>query len=178
MLHSAPSDPEPPSLSEDAFHSQLLFLWNTPFSWCNRTLIVAHNHPSESNKHVFCKAKNDLATAVCVAKSDWACTLAYSCMKYKTNPIKSWKAIRTLGKGLTHHHVKCCTIQMCKADKTKAVTDEESTQSTFDLIEQHDNYTHFAAIPSGQEVCTALCCMANGKAPGPSCITSDALKSM
>eukprot|EP00957_Ditylum_brightwellii_P022947 1731617-Ditylum_brightwellii.AAC.1 len=84
------------------------------------------------------------------------------------DPIKSWKAMRTLEKGLTHHHTKCCTVYMCKADGTKAVTDEENAQvfcehfsklfnnqtplpcdhSMLNLIKQHDDYTHLAALPS------------------------------
>eukprot|EP00957_Ditylum_brightwellii_P130105 9923752-Ditylum_brightwellii.AAC.1 len=87
---------------------------------------------------------------------------------------------------------------MCKADGTKAVTDKENAQvfcehfsklfnnqtplpcdhSALDLIKQHSHYAHLAALPSVQEVCVALCCMTNDKAPGPSGITSDALKSM
>eukprot|EP00957_Ditylum_brightwellii_P069590 5286126-Ditylum_brightwellii.AAC.1 len=87
---------------------------------------------------------------------------------------------------------------MCKTDGTKAVTDKENTQvfcehfsklfnnqtplpcdhSALDLIKQHDNYTHLAALPSVQEVYVALRRMVNDKSPGPSGITSDALKSM
>eukprot|EP00957_Ditylum_brightwellii_P113898 8683063-Ditylum_brightwellii.AAC.1 len=75
--------------------------------------------------------------------------------------------MRTLEKGLARHHTKCCTIQMCKADGTKAVTDKENAQvfcehfsklfdnqtplpcdhSAIDLIKQHDDYTHLAAPP-------------------------------
>eukprot|EP00957_Ditylum_brightwellii_P207194 15351926-Ditylum_brightwellii.AAC.1 len=51
-------------------------------------------------------------------------------------------------------------------------------QSMLDLVKQYDNYTHLVALLSVQEVQVALHCMANGKAPGPSGITSDALKSM
>eukprot|EP00957_Ditylum_brightwellii_P207138 15351644-Ditylum_brightwellii.AAC.1 len=147
-LNTALDDPDPPPPSEDAFHSvinnveQTLLLGNpehdkpwfvqsittlTPLlEKCHRALLVVHDHTSESNKHAFCKAKNDLAAAVHVAKSDWAHTFAYNCMQYKTNQIKSWKAMRTLEKGLTHHHAKCCTLKMRKADGTKAVTDEEN----------------------------------------------------
>eukprot|EP00957_Ditylum_brightwellii_P078914 5999900-Ditylum_brightwellii.AAC.1 len=46
------------------------------------------------------------------------------------------------------------------------------------LILPHDNFTHLDELPSINEVRANLCRIANGKAPGPSDITSDALKSM
>eukprot|EP00957_Ditylum_brightwellii_P154271 11740221-Ditylum_brightwellii.AAC.1 len=72
--------------------------------------------------------KSALAAAVCVAKSDWACTLAHDCMQYKTDPVKSWKATRSLEKELTHHHAKCRTVRMSKVDGTKTVTNEENAE--------------------------------------------------
>ena len=87
---------------------------------------------------------------------------------------------------------------MQKMDETKAVTDEENAEvfcehfsklfnnqtplpcdlTALDLVKQHADYTHLASPPSLQEVHAALRRMANGKAPGPSGITADALKSM
>eukprot|EP00957_Ditylum_brightwellii_P165285 12584418-Ditylum_brightwellii.AAC.1 len=80
----------------------------------------------------------------------------------------------------------------------KVVTDEENAQvfcehfgkifnnqnplpcdhSALNLICQHPDFTHLADLPTVSEVRSALRLMANGKAPGPSGITSDALKSM
>eukprot|EP00957_Ditylum_brightwellii_P179706 13689448-Ditylum_brightwellii.AAC.1 len=93
-----------------------------------RALIVAHDCPTKSNKHAFRSAKSVLAAAVRVAKSDWARTLENDCMQYKTDPVKSWKAVRTLEKGLTHHHAKCRTVCMQKMDGTKSVTDKENAE--------------------------------------------------
>eukprot|EP00957_Ditylum_brightwellii_P167162 12725256-Ditylum_brightwellii.AAC.1 len=93
--------------------------------------------------------------------------------------------MRTLEKGLTHHHSKCRTISMHNADGRKATTDEENAQlplpcnhTTLDLIKQHANYACLVTLPYVQEVCAALCHMVNCKAPSPSDITSNALKSM
>eukprot|EP00957_Ditylum_brightwellii_P053755 4072421-Ditylum_brightwellii.AAC.1 len=89
-------------------------------------------------------------------------------MQYKTDPIKSWKAIRTLKKGLQHYHSPCHTIRMWKADSTKAITNDENVQvfcehfskmfnnpnplpcdhSALSLIPPHDNFTHLAKLPS------------------------------
>eukprot|EP00957_Ditylum_brightwellii_P171330 13042569-Ditylum_brightwellii.AAC.1 len=80
-------------------------------------------------------------------------------------------------------------------DGRKAKTDEENAQAfakhfnklfnnqlplpcdptTLDLIDQLPDFTRLAAPISLQEVCAALQRMANGKAAGPSGITSDAL---
>eukprot|EP00957_Ditylum_brightwellii_P022867 1725962-Ditylum_brightwellii.AAC.1 len=47
-----------------------------------------------------------------------------------------------------------------------------------DLIAQVDNFPYLASPLVVGKVHVALCCMANGKAPGPSDISSGALKSM
>eukprot|EP00957_Ditylum_brightwellii_P198035 15087766-Ditylum_brightwellii.AAC.1 len=106
--------------------------------------------------------------------------------------------MQTLKKGLHHHHSPCRTIQMQKADDTRAITDDENAQvfcehfskffnnqnplpcdhSALELIPPHDDFTHLAELPSLTEVRAALCRMVNGKAPRPSGITSNALKSM
>eukprot|EP00957_Ditylum_brightwellii_P150829 11484681-Ditylum_brightwellii.AAC.1 len=119
-------------------------------------------------------------------------------MKYAHDPIKSWKAMRTLEKGLTHHHTQCQTIRMKMGDGRKAKTDEENVQvfakhfnklfnnqsplpcdpTTLDLIDQLPDFLHLANPISLHEVCVVLQRMANGKAAGPSGITSDALKSL
>eukprot|EP00957_Ditylum_brightwellii_P146892 11182742-Ditylum_brightwellii.AAC.1 len=84
------------------------------------------------------------------------------------------------------------------ADGRKAKTDEENAQvfathfdklfnnkpplpcdpTALDLIDQMPNFTCIAAPISLLEVRAALQRMANGKAPGPSGITFDALKAM
>eukprot|EP00957_Ditylum_brightwellii_P017779 1338951-Ditylum_brightwellii.AAC.1 len=51
-------------------------------------------------------------------------------------------------------------------------------KSALDLIDQSPNFTHLEETPSLLKVCTALHWMANGKASGPSSVTSDALKAM
>eukprot|EP00957_Ditylum_brightwellii_P059099 4483326-Ditylum_brightwellii.AAC.1 len=87
---------------------------------------------------------------------------------------------------------------MRKADGSKATTDEENMEvfcehfshilnnqnllpcdiTALDLIHSCHDFTHLENEPSLTEVTTALCRMENGKAPGPSGITSDALKVM
>eukprot|EP00957_Ditylum_brightwellii_P164357 12512445-Ditylum_brightwellii.AAC.1 len=84
------------------------------------------------------------------------------------------------------------------ADGRKAKTDKENAKvfaqhfnklfnnqsplpcdpTTLDLINQLPESVHLAAPISLPEVRAALQWVANGKAPGPSGITSDALKSM
>eukprot|EP00957_Ditylum_brightwellii_P007600 575379-Ditylum_brightwellii.AAC.1 len=106
--------------------------------------------------------------------------------------------MRTLEKGLLHQHFKCLMVQMCKSDGTKATIDEENAEVfcehfscifnnqnslpcdliTLQFICPCNNFTHLANEPSLMEVTAALHCMANVKVPGPSSITSDALKVM
>eukprot|EP00957_Ditylum_brightwellii_P071588 5443004-Ditylum_brightwellii.AAC.1 len=84
------------------------------------------------------------------------------------------------------------------ADGKKATTDEKNAQvfaqhfnklfnnqlllpcdpTALDLINQLPDFLHLAMPISPSEVCAALQRMVNRKAPGPSGITSDALKSM
>eukprot|EP00957_Ditylum_brightwellii_P178907 13627671-Ditylum_brightwellii.AAC.1 len=106
--------------------------------------------------------------------------------------------MRTLKKGLQHHHSPCCIIWMQKADVTRAIMDKENTQvfcehfgkifnnqnalpcdhSALSLIPPHDDFTHLAKLPLITEVCTVICRTANSNGPGPLGVTSDALKSM
>eukprot|EP00957_Ditylum_brightwellii_P154063 11724795-Ditylum_brightwellii.AAC.1 len=87
---------------------------------------------------------------------------------------------------------------MRKADGSKALTDEENAEvfcvhfhkifnnlhplpcdiAALDLIALHPTHPHLAHPPTVDAVRAALRCMANGKVPGPSSVTSDALKSM
>eukprot|EP00957_Ditylum_brightwellii_P081454 6196193-Ditylum_brightwellii.AAC.1 len=119
-------------------------------------------------------------------------------MEYRTDPIKAWKVMRTLEKGLLHHHSSCRTICMCKPDGMKAVTNEENAEvfcecfscifnnqtplpcnlTALDLICPCNDFTHLAAAPSLLEVIAVISRMTNSKAPGLSGITSDALKAM
>eukprot|EP00957_Ditylum_brightwellii_P112491 8576437-Ditylum_brightwellii.AAC.1 len=84
------------------------------------------------------------------------------------------------------------------ADRKKATTDKKNAQvfaqhfnklfnnqlplpcdpTVLNFINQLPDFFHLATPISLSEVCAALQRMANGKAPGPSGITSDALKSM
>eukprot|EP00957_Ditylum_brightwellii_P065523 4970206-Ditylum_brightwellii.AAC.1 len=158
----------------------------------------AYHWPSEANCHQLCIATKVLEAQVRIAKSHWACRLAYNYMEYCTDPIKAWRVMRTLEKGLSHHHSKCHTVCMRKSDGTKATTDEENAEvfcehfshifntqnllscdlTALNLIHPCNDFTHLATAPSLTEVTAALCCMANSKASGPSGITSDALKAM
>eukprot|EP00957_Ditylum_brightwellii_P036052 2731654-Ditylum_brightwellii.AAC.1 len=69
----------------------------------------AFHWPSLANRQQLQTATNALETQVHIAKSEWARRLTYVCMEYRTDPVKAWKAIRTLEKGLSHHHTKCRT---------------------------------------------------------------------
>ena len=84
--------------------------------------------------------------------------------------------MRTLEKGLTHHHTQCWTICMKMADRRKAKTDEENVQvfaehftklfnnqsplhcdpTALDLIDQLPDFVHLATPISLHEVPTAL----------------------
>eukprot|EP00957_Ditylum_brightwellii_P110985 8464581-Ditylum_brightwellii.AAC.1 len=50
--------------------------------------------------------------------------------------------------------------------------------TALDLIRPCHDFTHLAAAPTLSEVSSVIRRMANGKAPGPTGITSDALKAM
>eukprot|EP00957_Ditylum_brightwellii_P009097 687916-Ditylum_brightwellii.AAC.1 len=84
--------------------------------------------PSEANRHQLCTATKALEAQVKIAKSTWAQRLALNCMAYRTDPIKAWKAMRTLEKDLTHHLTTCRTVRMRKPDGNKAVTDKENAE--------------------------------------------------
>eukprot|EP00957_Ditylum_brightwellii_P158059 12031714-Ditylum_brightwellii.AAC.1 len=119
-------------------------------------------------------------------------------MEYCTDPIKAWKGVRTLEKRLSHHPSKCRTVCMRKPDGTKAAMDEKNAKvfcehfshifnnqtplpcnlTALELICPCNYFTHLATAPSLPEVTATLCHMANGKAPGLSDITSNALKAM
>eukprot|EP00957_Ditylum_brightwellii_P087659 6674900-Ditylum_brightwellii.AAC.1 len=106
--------------------------------------------------------------------------------------------MRTLEKGLTHHHTPCRTVKMHKADGAQAKSDKENAQvftehfsklfnnqsplpcdlAALDLIEQSHEFTHLENPITLEDVRAALTWMANGKAAGPSGITPDALKAM
>eukprot|EP00957_Ditylum_brightwellii_P166253 12656863-Ditylum_brightwellii.AAC.1 len=106
--------------------------------------------------------------------------------------------MRTLEKGLLHHHSTCRTVRIRKPDGNKAVTDKENAEvfcehfsrifnnqnplpcnlAALDLIRSCNNFTHLATAPSRLEVSAAIRRMANSKAPVPSGITSDTLKAM
>eukprot|EP00957_Ditylum_brightwellii_P167374 12742385-Ditylum_brightwellii.AAC.1 len=70
----------------------------------------AYHWCSTANNFAFHKAKKYLEAAV------------------RMDPIKAWKAMRTLEKGLKHHHSPCHTIQMEKPNGSKVPTDEENTK--------------------------------------------------
>eukprot|EP00957_Ditylum_brightwellii_P151770 11557300-Ditylum_brightwellii.AAC.1 len=96
--------------------------------------------------------------------------------------------MRTLEKGLTNHHTKCCTICMQKSDGTMATIDNKNAkvfcqhfdkifnnqsplpcdETALDLINNCPDFTHLEDAPSLTDVRTALHWMANGKAPDPS----------
>eukprot|EP00957_Ditylum_brightwellii_P124089 9458684-Ditylum_brightwellii.AAC.1 len=59
----------------------------------------AYHWPSEANRHQLCIATKALEAQVRIAKSTWAQWLAYDCMAYCMDPIKAWKAMRTLEEG-------------------------------------------------------------------------------
>jgi len=106
--------------------------------------------------------------------------------------------MRTLEKGLTHHHTPCWAIKMRKAIREQAKNDKENAQvfakhfsklfnnksplpcdlSALDLIKQSQEFNHHEDTITPGDVRAALKHMVTRKAAGPSGITSDALKSM
>eukprot|EP00957_Ditylum_brightwellii_P148521 11308679-Ditylum_brightwellii.AAC.1 len=71
--------------------------------------------------------------------------------------------MRTLEKGLTHHHTKCCNIPMHKSDGMMAITDNENAESplpcdktALDLIKQSSDFTHLEEAPSLTDAHAAL----------------------
>eukprot|EP00957_Ditylum_brightwellii_P068750 5218566-Ditylum_brightwellii.AAC.1 len=106
--------------------------------------------------------------------------------------------MRSRKKGLHHDHSLSCTIWIQKAVGMRRVTDEENAQvfcehfykifnnqnplpcyhTALSLILQHAEFMHLAELPSITKVWATLCYMSNGIAPGPSDVSSDALKSM
>eukprot|EP00957_Ditylum_brightwellii_P137481 10482005-Ditylum_brightwellii.AAC.1 len=84
--------------------------------------------PSAANCHHLRAATKALEAQARIAKSIWAQRFAYDCMAYHTDPVKAWKAMRTLEKGLSHHHSTCRTVRMHKPDGDKAVTDKENAE--------------------------------------------------
>eukprot|EP00957_Ditylum_brightwellii_P070457 5353364-Ditylum_brightwellii.AAC.1 len=117
---------------------------------------------------------------------------------YKTVPVKSWKAVRTLEKGLLHHYSTNRNIRMQKKDGTEANSDQENAKVSTEHFEKLFNNTsplpcdktaleelfdvpeflQLTIPPTMQEIKDALKGMANNKTPGPSHITQDTPKAM
>eukprot|EP00957_Ditylum_brightwellii_P184058 14020481-Ditylum_brightwellii.AAC.1 len=124
--------------------------------------------------------------------------VAGAVMDYKNNPAGSWKAVRTLEKGLSFHHVPKRSVSMKKPTGKKAKTDEENAEgfaehfhkvfnnpdlppydkSTLPIIPACLEFLSLGAPPSLDEVHNAIMRMCNGKAPGPSGIILDAFWEM
>eukprot|EP00957_Ditylum_brightwellii_P156002 11873766-Ditylum_brightwellii.AAC.1 len=79
----------------------------------------AHNNLSERNQQLLRDCNKHLNNGVDRAKNEWAEKLAKTAADYKTDPVKSWKVVRTLGKGLSHHHSTNRTIRMQKKTEQK-----------------------------------------------------------
>eukprot|EP00957_Ditylum_brightwellii_P137994 10520355-Ditylum_brightwellii.AAC.1 len=117
--------------------------------------------------------------------------VAGAVMDYKNNPAGSWKAVHTLEKGLSFHHVPNRSVRMKKSTGKKAKTDEENAEvfaehfckvfnnpdlppcdkSTLPIIPTHPDFFSLGDLPSFDEVRNVIMWMCNGKAPGPSGIT-------
>eukprot|EP00957_Ditylum_brightwellii_P028449 2148052-Ditylum_brightwellii.AAC.1 len=95
---------------------------------CDQAQMKFFHWPSEANRHQLHIATKALQAQVKIAKSTWAQQLAIDCLAYGMDPIKAWKAMRTLEKGLSHHHSTCCTVRMQKPGEKKAVTGKENTE--------------------------------------------------
>eukprot|EP00957_Ditylum_brightwellii_P156095 11881799-Ditylum_brightwellii.AAC.1 len=54
--------------------------------------------------------------------------VAGAVMNYKNDPAGSWKAVRTLEKGLSYHHAPNRSVRMKKTTGEKATTDEENAE--------------------------------------------------
>eukprot|EP00957_Ditylum_brightwellii_P029086 2197770-Ditylum_brightwellii.AAC.1 len=115
-------------------------------------------------------------------------------MSLKDNPADSWKAMRILEKGSSHHHTQCRMITTWKDTGEKATADEENAEffvknfskvfnnpdhvpcndTSLPLVLQHEEFTFLGNPLVYEEVHTAIMQMVNGKSPGPSGVTSDA----
>eukprot|EP00957_Ditylum_brightwellii_P077550 5893080-Ditylum_brightwellii.AAC.1 len=124
--------------------------------------------------------------------------LAAVVVDVKQDLASSWKATRMLEQGMQHHHTASCSVQMTKYNGEKAKTDKESAEvfanhfskafnnpdplpcdaSVLPLILTQPQFSELAAPPDLEEVMDAIMRMANGKAPGPSGVTSDAFCAM
>eukprot|EP00957_Ditylum_brightwellii_P115054 8775756-Ditylum_brightwellii.AAC.1 len=86
---------------------------NTLAPICNahsHTHLQYHNKPSDTNRLHYREMEKVMNKAVIDAKELWAKQPALNTMKYTHDPIKSWKDMQIIKKGLTHHHTQCQTI--------------------------------------------------------------------
>eukprot|EP00957_Ditylum_brightwellii_P208541 15357940-Ditylum_brightwellii.AAC.1 len=115
-------------------------------------------------------------------------------MGYKSDLAKRWQDMRMLKAGLCYHHTPCHTIHMKRPNGNKATSDKENAEvfakhfnnpsplpcnaSVLSLVPQYQEFTHLASPPMHDKIANTILCMQNGKAPGPTGVTSDVFCAM
>ena len=118
-------------------------------------------------------------------------------MNIEADPVKSWKAIRDLEVRLNCHHKKPRIIKMRKNDGSLATSNDESAdilllhfnkifnnnnfsceESVLPLLPDKPTMLHLNTPPSLDKVKSAIKKLRSQKAPGPTGITPDIIKSL
>jgi hypothetical protein len=142
------------------------------------------------------EARSELRKTIRKAKKKWHEDRAREIHDMNFNPKNAWCAIKEIRDGLEGHHKAQSDLKMRKADGELATNDSDNADvmgahftkvfnnhraidpTILDEIRQRTSKTELGNPPSLEEVKLALRKAANGKSPGESGITAEALKAL
>jgi hypothetical protein len=142
------------------------------------------------------EARRNLKNAVKEAKRKWQNKRAEEIHNMKFDPKSAWAAVRELEAGLDGHHSKQSDMKMKMEDGSFAVSDKDNADimgshfkkvfnnhkpidlSVLEELEQKPILDELGFTPTEGEIRAALRKIANGKSPGESGITPEALKGL
>ena len=144
----------------------------------------------------FREARSKLEKAIKKAKAVWIDKRAEEIHDMKFDPKSAWMAVREVEKGFEGHYSAQGDIKMRKPNGDIATNDRENADvmaehfkkvfnnhrpidiSVLDELEQREIISELGLPPTNEEFAAALRKIANGKSPGESGITPEALKNL
>eukprot|EP00957_Ditylum_brightwellii_P164529 12526466-Ditylum_brightwellii.AAC.1 len=100
--------------------------------------------------------------------------LVATVMDLKSDPASNWKAVRTVEQGLKHHHTPNSIFFKVFNNPDPLPCGD----TVLPLAPTCKEFTKLGTPPSYDKVRAAIMRMANGKAPGPSGVTLEALQAL
>ena len=144
----------------------------------------------------FREARSKLEKAIKKAKAVWIDKRAEEIHDMKFDPKSAWMAVREVEKGFEGHYSAQGDVKMRKPNGDIATNDRENADvmaehfkkvfnnhrpidiSVLDELEQREIISELGLPPTNEEFAAALRKIANGKSPGESGITPEALKNL